>query len=121
MTSLPLPRILLSSDNHRLACPLRDVLLKAGFQVDLASDYHHLEQLWQQMRHDIVLLEVSHPNSVEPATASALRIKRLDALQFVGYLADANLRLFGLTGDAILSRDANRLPEALRKAYIPIS
>jgi hypothetical protein len=109
------PRILLSSDNHRLVSPVRNSLLKAGFNVDLASDYGHLEMLWQQLRHDIVLLEVSHPDSIESATKSAIRIKRQDAQQFIAYLADANLQAGGLIGDAIFSRDAHKLPQALRQ------
>lgn len=110
------PRILLGSDNQHLISALRNALLKAGFHVETANDYNHLETLWQQLRHDIVLLEVSHPDSVESATESALRIKREDAQQFVAYLADANLRMSGLTGDAILSRDTARLPQALLHA-----
>jgi PleD family two-component response regulator len=108
------PRILLSSDNHHLVSPLRNSLLRAGFNVDLASDYSHLEMLWQQLRHDVVLFEVSYPSSVESATESALRIKRQDAQQFIAYLADANLQAGGLIGDAIFSRDAHKLPQALR-------
>jgi|SRR5580698_3074661 PleD family two-component response regulator len=110
------PRILLSSDNHRLVLPLRNSLLRAGFNVDLASDYYHLELLWQQLRHDVVLLEVSHPDSVELATESALRIKRQDAQQFIAYIADVNLQASGLIGDAIFSRDAYSLPQSLREA-----
>ena len=95
---------------------MRNALLNAGFHADLANDYLHLEKLWMQSRHDVVLFEVSHPDSVELATGSALRIKRHDPQQFVAYLADANLRMSGLTGDAIFSRDASKLPEALRLA-----
>ncbi len=111
------PRILFSSDDYLLASPIRDVLRKGGFHVDLASSYQQLEQVWPSLRPEIVLFEVSRPDSIEPATASALRIKRLDASQFIGYLADANLRTFGLTGDAILSRDVTLLPETLRQIY----
>ena len=109
------PRILLSSDNHQRVSPLRNALLRAGFTVDLASDYRHLELLWHELRHDVVLFEVSHAGSVELATQSAIRIKRQDAKQFVAYLADASLQAVGLIGDAIFSRDAQRLPQALRK------
>jgi PleD family two-component response regulator len=109
-------RVLLSSDNHHLVSPLRNALLKAGFNVDLASDYSHLELLWQQLRHDIVLFEVSQSTSIEAATEAAVRIKRQDAQQFIAYLADANLQGSGLIGDAIFSRDADRLPSALRAA-----
>lgn len=114
--SRSLPRVLLSSDNHHLVSSLRNALLRAGFNVDLASDYTHLEMLWGQLRHDVVLLEVSYPASIEPATEAALRIKRQDAQQFIGYLADTSLQMNGLTGDAIFSRDAHKLPRALRAA-----
>ena len=110
------PRILLGSDNQHLISALTNSLLKAGFDVETADDYRHLEALWQQLRHDIILFEVSHADSVESATESALRIKRQHAQQFIAYLADANLRMSGLTGDAILSRDSARLPQALRDA-----
>jgi PleD family two-component response regulator len=117
VTFSPSLRILLSSDNHRLISPLRNALLRAGFFVDLASDYRHLELLWQQLRHDVVLLEVTYPDSVEPATETALSIKRQDAQQFIGYLADSALQMSGLTGDAIFSRDARSLPKALRDVF----
>ncbi len=52
------PRILLSSDNHQRVSPLRNALLRAGFTVDLTSDYRHLELLWHERRHDVVLFEV---------------------------------------------------------------
>ena len=110
------PRILLGSDNQHLISAVSNALLKAGFKVETANDYNHLETVWQQLRPDIVLFEVSHPDSVEPATKSALRIKRQNAQQFIAYLADENLQMSGLTGDAILSRDTNRLPKALREA-----
>jgi CheY-like chemotaxis protein len=115
LTFSPSPRILLSSDNHRFISPLRNALLRAGFYVDLASDYDHLELLWQQLRYDFVLLEVTQPTSIEPATEAALSIKRQDTRQFIGYLADAGLQMSGLTGDAIFSRDARKLPGALRQ------
>ncbi|GEM_PF-6949768 len=109
------PRILLGSDKHRLVIPLRNVLLKARFTVDLGSDYRHAELLWGELRHDIVLLEVSHPRSIESAIATALRIKGRDPRQFIAYLTDSALESSGLTGDAILPRDPERLPRALRE------
>jgi PleD family two-component response regulator len=108
-------RILLSTDNHRLISSLRNALLKAGFAVDVASDYNHLDLLWQELNPDIVLIEVSDSGSVEPAIKAALRIKQRDAQQFVAYLADASLQMGGLTGDAIFPRDASRLPQILRE------
>jgi PleD family two-component response regulator len=113
--SKPTPRILLGSDHHRLAIPLRNALLKAGFTVDLSSDYRHAELLWGELRHDVVLLEVSHSRSVESAIATALHMKGRDPQQFIAYLADSALESSGLTGDAILPRDAERLPQALRE------
>ena len=73
------PRIVLGSDNQHLISAVRNALLNAGFHVETANDYTDLETLWQQLRHDIVLFEVSHPDSVESATKSALRIKRQNA------------------------------------------
>jgi len=110
------PRIVLGSDNWRLISAVSNALLTAGFNVDTANDYIDTETLWRQSRHEVVLLEVSYPDSVEPAIKSALRIKRQNAQQFIAYLADASLRMSGLTGDAILSRDTNRLPHDLRAA-----
>jgi len=110
------PKIVLGSDNQHFVSAVSTALLKAGFHVETATNYSHLEELWQQLRHDVVLFEVSHPGSVELATESALRIKRQDAQQFIAYLADESLQMSGLTGDAILSRDTNILPQALRKA-----
>jgi len=110
------PRILLGSDNRNLISAVSNALLKAGFHVDTANDYTDLETLWRQSRHEVVLIEVSHHDSIESATGSALHIKRQNAQQFIAYLADASLQMSGLTGDAILSRDTTRLPQALREA-----
>lgn len=108
-------RILLTSDNHLLVSPLRNALLRAGFKVDVASDYSHLDLLWQELHPEIVLIEVSDIGAVEAATQAALRIKHCDSQQFVAYLADAQLQMSGLTGDAIFPRDAARLPRILRE------
>lgn len=108
-------RILLSSDNHLLVSPLRNALLRAGLKVDVASDYSHLDLLWQELNPEIVLIEVSDIDSVEAATQAALRIKQCDSQQFVAYLADSELLMSGLTGDAIFPRDAARLPQILRE------
>lgn len=112
------PRILFGSDNQLLISAISSALLNAGFHVDGANDYLHLETLWLQLRPDIVLVEVSRPDSIERATKSALRIKQQDARQFIAYLADGNLRMRGLTGDAILPRDPGVLPQALREAFM---
>ncbi len=65
-------------------------------------------------RYDLVLLEVSSEQAVEPAVEAALRVKRADAAQFVGYLADSSLSASGLGGDGIFPRNAIKLPAALR-------
>jgi len=109
------PRILLGSDNQNLVSAVGHALVKAGFNVDTANDYIDLETLWRQARQEVVLIEVSHPDSIEPAINSALRIKRQNAQQFIAYLADTTLQMSGLTGDAIFTRDTNRLPQALRE------
>ena len=107
------PRILLGSDNQQLVSAISSSLLQAGFPVETADGYHHLEPLWHRNRHEVILIEVSQPGSVESAIASALRIKQQHPHQFIAYLADANLATSGLAGDAILSRDARRLPNLL--------
>lgn len=109
-----LPRIVLGSDNHLLSSTMHQALHQAGFTVDLAYDYIHLENLWQQRHHEVVLVEVAYPHSVEPAIHTAQRIKQQDGRQFIAYLADAALHN-ELTGDAIFFRDARSLPGALRE------
>jgi DNA-binding response OmpR family regulator len=94
---------------------MQQALHQAGFTVDLAHDYIHLENLWQQHRHEIVLLEVAYPHSVDPAVHTALRLKQQDSRQFIAYLADPSLSNSGLAGDAVFPRDARHLPEALRQ------
>lgn len=110
------PRIVLGSDNRHLISAVTNALITAGFNVDTANDYIDAETLWRQSRHEVVLLEVSQPTSIESAIRSALRIKQQHTQQFIAYLADASLLMSGLTGDAILSRDTNRLPHDLRAA-----
>ena len=63
----------------------------------------------------MVLLEVTGEHAVEAAVAAALRVKRANASQFVGYLADASLETSGLAGDAVFPRSAARVEEALRR------
>ena len=109
------PRILLGSDSPHLVSAVTNALLKAGFQVDTARNYLHVEELWNEARHEVILFEVSKPDSIEPVIQSALRIKRQDAQQFIAYLVDSNLRMSGLTGDAVFSRDIASLPENLRE------
>ena len=57
---------------------------------------------------------MSSEQGVEAAVEAALRVKRADAAQFVGYLADASLSASGLGGDGVFPRHADQLPGALR-------
>jgi len=112
-----LPQILLSGDNTRTALILRQALAEEGFRVELAAGYNELENLWQQHRHPMVLLEVSGPQAVEPAIRTALRLKYQDPRQFVGYIADPLLQTSGLAGDAIFPRGSEKLTKALRRHF----
>lgn len=86
-----------------------------GFPVEYAGDYAQVESALHERPFDVVLLEVTSEDAVEPAVAAALRVKRRNARQFVGYLADPNLETSGLAGDAVFPRNASRLPEVLRR------
>ena len=108
------PSILLASDRERLGSSLHQALREAGFHVDFAGDYAHLDTHLHRRPFDMVLLEVTGAHAVEPAVATALRVKRANAEQFVGYLADSTLDSSGLAGDGIFPRSAGKLPEALR-------
>ncbi len=110
--------ILLVSDSERHGTLIHRALVQHGFLIEYAGDYSQLDARLNQQKYDVVLLEVTGIHAVEPAVAAALRVKRVDAQQFVGYLADPSLEASGLTGDAILPRNAARLPEALLR-YIP--
>ncbi|HVT95872.1 MAG TPA: hypothetical protein VHE33_00090 [Acidobacteriaceae bacterium] len=107
--------ILLASDSERHGNTMHRALEQHGLPVEYAGDYAQLESALHQRAFDVVLLEVTSEDAVEPAVAAALRLKRRDARQFVGYLADPNLETSGLAGDAVFSRNAARLPEALRR------
>jgi len=109
-------RILLSGDNARTVLPLHHSLLAQGLRVQFAA-YYELETIWKQHRHPIVLLEVSGHHSVETAVNAAIRIKRQDPHQFVGYLADPDLYTSGLAGDAIFPRTSEQLVEALQNLF----
>jgi hypothetical protein len=111
------PDILLASDNIRVGESLRQRLREEGFAIHLAPSYHALEFLWQQQHHPMILLEVSNIQAVDAAVDAAMRIKRRDARQFVGYLADPILRTSGLAGDAIFPRSLELLPGALRSHF----
>jgi PleD family two-component response regulator len=108
------PSILLASDTERLGSTLHKILREEGFQVHFAGDYASLESHLTRATFDMVLLEVTGDYAVEPAVAAALRVKRANAGQFVGYLADSSLDASGLAGDGVFPRNATRLPSALR-------
>jgi hypothetical protein len=112
-----LPLILLGSDSPRVAEGLYHDLQREGFRIHLAPGYDKVEPLWQQHQHEVVLLEVSSLQSVESAIDVALRLKRRDANQFVGYLADPLLHTSGLAGDAIFPRASHQLPQVLRDYF----
>lgn len=109
------PSILLASDSERHGNTLHRALAQHGFAVEYAGDYTQVETALHARKYDVVLLEVTGEHAVEPAVAAALRVKRGNAGQFVGYLADAALETSGLAGDAVFPRNAARLPEVLRQ------
>lgn len=108
------PSILLASDAEDQGRSVRSALEDAGFRVQLAGDYSRLEEAMDNNRYDLVLLEVSSEQAVEPAVEAALRVKRARAGQFVGYVADPSLNASGLGGDGIFPRSVGKLPDALR-------
>jgi DNA-binding NtrC family response regulator len=109
------PSILLASDSERHGLIMHRALLEQGLAVEFAGTYAQLEGLLNERSYDMVLLEVTGQHAVEPAVAAALRVKRANASQFVGYLADASLETSGLAGDAVFPRSAARVEEALRR------
>lgn len=111
------PSILLASDTDRLGSSMHRVLQDQGFDVAYAGNYSGIQRLLKRQRFDLVLLEVTGEYAVEDAVATALRVKRANAEQFVGYLTDAGLEASGLAGDGIFPRSATRLPEVLRSLF----
>jgi PleD family two-component response regulator len=107
--------ILLASDSERHGNTIHRALQERGFAIEYAGDYSQVDAQLNARKYDVVLLEVTGQHAVEPAVAAALRVKRANAGQFVGYLADATLETSGLAGDAILPRNATRLPEELSR------
>ena len=114
---LECPSILLASDTERLGTSLHRVLRDEGFQVRFAGDYSGLDVHLTRENYDVVLLEVTGEYAVEEAVATALRLKRANAAQFVGYVADSLLESSGLAGDGIFPRNSAKLPEALRRFF----
>jgi CheY-like chemotaxis protein len=110
------PHILLGCDSPNTCGSIHRLIEDAGFRVQFAGDYSSVELLL--FEHDVVLLDVSAPEAVEAAVETALRLKRRNSGQFVGYLADPLLDNSGLAGDAIFPRSPNNLPEALRSFFL---
>jgi PleD family two-component response regulator len=108
------PRILLASDSANKGGSMRRLLENVGFQVEYAGDYSRLDEALHAQDFDAILLEVTGEHAVEAAVAAALRVKRANARQFVGYLADPALHASGLAGDGIFPRTAVRLSATLR-------
>jgi hypothetical protein len=111
-----IPTILLASDSQRAAEHLHRTLKQEGFAVQLVPAYHDLDSPGQH-QNVVVLLEISSLQSVEAAVAAAMRLKRLNAGQFVGYIVDPILHTSGLAGDAIFPRSTHHLPQALRDFF----
>jgi PleD family two-component response regulator len=111
------PHILLAGDNRRSAELIHRAIKESGFRVQLAENYESLDALLAESAHDVVLLEISSALTVEAAVETAVRIKRQDASQFVGYLADPILHTSGLAGDAIFPRTTNQLAKALHSFF----
>ncbi|HEY1498089.1 MAG TPA: hypothetical protein VGF88_00790 [Acidobacteriaceae bacterium] len=109
------PSILLASDSERHGTTMHRALEQNGFAVKFVGSYAEVDSLLSQHPFDVVLLEVTGEHAVEPAVAAALRVKRSNAGQFVGYLADASLGASGLAGDAVFPRNVSKLPDVLRQ------
>jgi len=115
-TASSVPLILLASDSKRGAEHLHRILQQEGFSVQLAPGYHDLESPAQHQS-VVVLLEISNLQSVEAAVDAAMRLKRRNPGQFVGYIVDPILHTSGLAGDAIFPRGTHHLPQALRDFF----
>jgi PleD family two-component response regulator len=109
------PSILLASDSERHGSTMYRALEQNGFAVEFVGSYAQVESQLGERPFDVVLLEVTGEHAVEPAVAAALRVKRGNAGQFVGYLADASLGASGLAGDAVFPRNVSKLPAVLRQ------
>ena len=111
------PSILLASDTERLGSSLHRVLEEQGFEVAYAGNYSGIQRVLSRQNFDVILLEVTGEYAVEDAVAAALRVKRNNGEQFVGYVADAGLEASGLAGDGIFPRSGSRLGEVLRNLF----
>jgi PleD family two-component response regulator len=112
------PSILLASDSERLGSSLHRALRDEGFEVHYAGGYAGVDAHLRQRSFHLVLLEVTGEYAVELAVQAALHIKRRNAAQFVGYLADASLNASGLAGDGVFPRSPVQLPAELRRFLI---
>lgn len=106
--------ILLASDSGERGARVRHALEQAGFHVVYAGEYEGVETALGSGNFDLVLLEVTGQHAVEAAVSAALRIKRTNSEQIVGYLADASLSNSGLAGDGVFPRNSTSLPSVLR-------
>lgn len=107
--------ILLASDSERHGNSIHQLLREDGFAIAYAGGYDGVDDQLEGRDFDVVLLEVTGEHAVESAVDTALRVKRANARQFVGYLADADLETSGLAGDAVFPRNAEKLRQALRR------
>ena len=108
------PSILLASDSDVLGLKIQQTLAGEGFLIQYVGHYNQLDSSLKSERFDMVLLEVTGEHAVESAVDTALRVKRANPGQFVGYLADAALDASGLAGDAVFPRNLVRLASTLR-------
>lgn len=108
------PSILLASDSEVSGHTVHQKLAGEGFTIQYAGAYGEIDSRLDDERFDMILLEVTGEHAVEPAIGTALRIKRSNPGQFVGYLADPALDASGLAGDAVFPRSPSKLPDKLR-------
>lgn len=109
------PSILLASDSARHGSSIHQLLKEEGFAINFVGDYSRIDPYMHAKEFDVVLLEVTGEHAVESAVDTALRLKRANAGQFVGYVADPDLETSGLAGDAVFPRNAQKLRQALRE------
>ena len=120
------PFILLASDSRRGAEQLHRSLQQEGFTVQLASGYSDLEdhnferETPQRCHHIRMVLSCSKSpicNRLKLPSTVAMRLKRRNASQFVGYIVDPILHTSGLAGDAVFPRSPHHLPQALHDFF----
>ena len=121
MNTFPLfyARILVGGDDRRFITQAHRSLKTAGFRVESAEDYDHLETFWHMHLHEIILLAVSRGDSLPQARAIARRLARHHTRPFVGYVADATLHGGDLEDEAVFPVTVEVLPKALREFFGP--